>query len=459
MNTKYHALPLCTSDNVARIMQNASGGFSCWPQGELSQHLIEWRKLEIESLLDGLYSTYTGELKPRAAELLAEAYGLHPLIRTRWGAITGCTQSGDVLRTDHSWHRVGIHVHRAQQLDTPDLISQFGSGITFNPFAEELCDKLKNIVNAHNLMPCARAIAVHPGMDYCVAEISVPFDRSKSAAESHEAFASLMSFLATVFANGEIEKFIEQSCTDDVLFAAILKLKHSFRSKRQLRKMPVGGLKYWSGKRYGDLPALSDIAAAQAAYESGLHPENWPYVLLPGTITKPWVAYLRAESIKPDNLTQEEADEALETALRLVCEPDPVIRTSWGMLVLERQTHIDEDFHLGQYTVTVHASTAWSCENFDSIAEIAVNLLLHRTKDLCERYPDYPIEVDMEEGTGAGLVTLTCNFDPTAGAAQEAACRESLRNYLFLVLALNILGETLQEACGSESIEREARAY
>lgn len=449
METKYHFLSVYAASNVARILSNAADGFGSWPQGELSPHLLEWKKIEIETRLDSVHGLDNEQFNSAAKKLFTKARGLHPLIRTRWGAVTGCTSRRYVRPVDRSAHRVQIHVERAQQLDIPDLLGQIGTGETFNPYADVLCNELNKIAALHNAMPVTHPIVVEPGPDYSVAEISVLFRLSGGQTESRQAFAALMNFVSALFADGSLERLIEQSCSDDILARAMLTHLHSFRTKRQLRKMPAGGPTNWNARRYGDLPPLSDVSAAQVLYESGLELQNWPYALMPGSVTKPWLSFLRDESINSSTLDeQKEADTALKRGLLVALEPDPIIRTKWGMLVLKRHVEVVEDFQSGMYEVTVHAAKAWPRdEDFHIIAGKTEDMLVERTRDLCKRSPDYPIDVEMEVGIGAGLVTLTCEFDPAAGEEEEVACRNSLRNYLFLILGLGILSEVLHEAC------------
>lgn len=202
-------------------------------------------------------------------------------------------------------------------------------------------------------------------------------------AEESAAFSSLMSFVSGLFSEGTVDRVVEEACRDDVLATAILNQGHTFRTHRQLRRKIATGLENWNGRRYGDFPQLSDIGAAELVHTSGLEQNNWPYATMPSAVVKPYLEFWRKESMNPDfAYTQEEADAELKRALQVTAEPDAMIRTHWGMLVLERK----EEGEDGWYRVLVHASKAWGRDDdFHLIGGKIEDLLLERTGILTER--------------------------------------------------------------------------
>lgn len=91
MGTKYDSQPIYTSSTVGQIIGKCTDSFDSWPQAQLSPHLLSWKEVWIESELSGLIDTRTGRMKDKAQKLLAEAHGLHPVIRTIWGMVGGYT--------------------------------------------------------------------------------------------------------------------------------------------------------------------------------------------------------------------------------------------------------------------------------------------------------------------------------------------------------------------------------
>lgn len=454
MNRLYVDQPISTCSGVGAIMSASSEGFECWPHAQLSEHLLAWAKASIEQLLDGLYNSSTGKMKSAAKRAIEKAESLHPLIRTRWGCVTGQTcKSYDSAKV--RCHLVQIHVHKAEALELPEIIDQFGTGEYFNPFADAVTDFLQGFVDNYNAQESRYPVKLTLGENYAVAELSTRYRVAGGIKEESLAFVSLMTFLSGLFSNGTMDRIIEDACNDKVLVNALLEKRHTFRTHRKLRRMPGGGLDNWKGRRYGDLPELSDVAAAEFIYTSGLELKNWPYATMPSAITKPYLQFWRQESMNPKFCdSQEEADEELKRALQVTAEPDAMIRTQWGMLLIVRKEETVDDMRYGEYKVFVHASAAWGRDDdFHLVGGKLEDLLMESTGMLTDRCPDYPIDVEMVVGIGSALVEFTCEFDPVDGEESERNCREALCYYVFLILALGILGKAVERSLRRKEID------
>lgn len=328
-----------------------------------------------------------------------------------------------------------------------------GNGEEFNPFSDVVWSALSEYAAEYNAQAPRYPVEICVGADFCVAELSVEFEKDKDGDASRSAFAALMAFVSGLFLDGTVERIITQAGSEEVLVSAMLKELHTFRTRRQLKKLPPGGLKTWNGRRYGDLIELSSLSVAQAVYESGLHLENWPYALAPKALTGPWLEALRENSLTAtDSVDQEQADAALREGLRLNAEPDPIFRTQAGMLLLHRHYDNCDEYPIGYYSVLVHSKVGWLRDDLHLMAMAGEFLLAERTAYLRQYFPDYPVLV--EECGGGALMSIECHFDPAGGEECESACRESLRCYLFKVLSLGILDEVMDEVTDPAKLSR-----
>jgi hypothetical protein len=451
MTAKFENQQILSSTAVAVVLGAECKSFRDWPQGQLPAPLLGYEEFRTETKFDSLRNIRAGKSTKKAEQALAAVYGPHPVIRTFWGMVGGhtgkCFKKGAGM-----YHAIEIYTAACWQLETPEIMDQFGYGEEFTPYVDAALDLVKYDVDQFNNEAKDQIIEVFPGVGYGLLEFECRFKKTADRGEEKAAFATLMQFAEKLFQSGRLDEIVAQSCNKAVLKRAMVAALWSRDMSAELE-----ALRNISGPKakvcaFADLPALSSASVAAAIMALGVNEEEWPRASYPEEVIG--IHRRRVEQavrLDPSKTSEGETARIMKEALSDMLMPRAVLRTSAGMIRLSRYSVEGLGMERGVYQLSIFLSTKWK-RGKDSAkwSERALILLADRSAHLLEQSLDY--EVELGDRDDYGMLDVSSDFDLAAGPEAEEECKQALVDYVFAIFATGLIDRVLVDAIGDKPI-------